>query len=181
MPEWLPALASYAAVIAAVVGGAFLLIRTLIERSATKLQAEIQRENAKLSADIQRENASTHAKLSSNIQLAKFRQAWIDGLREDMAKFQSFGVTPELDQRTKREFYELGTRIELRLNPDDEDFTELHDAMYEFLDASNIAQKYSANPRFVAVCQRILKKEWDVLKGEVKSVARGDDDKPLRS
>jgi len=84
-----------------------------------------------------------------------------------MAKFQSFGVTPNLNHDEEQDFYELGTRIELRMNPEDENFLELQDAMYAFLGSRTVEEKYSANPRYVSVCQKILKKEWDVLKREV--------------
>ena len=50
------------------------------------------------------------------------------------------------------------------MNPLDPDYKELHDCMYAFLSAEEILEKYTANPNFVAICQRILKREWDTLK-----------------
>jgi hypothetical protein len=130
--------------------------------------------NARLQAALARENARLQTKLSANVKLAEMRQAWINSLRDDMSAFQSLGVTPGLDQQKEREFYRLGTRIELFMNPDDEDFEELSDCLYEFLTAKTVDEKYSANPQFVEVCQRILKREWDKLKLEVESVAKFD-------
>jgi hypothetical protein len=39
-----------------------------------------------------------------------------------MASFQSFGVSPDIDHRKRREFYEAGTKLELMMNPLDEDY-----------------------------------------------------------
>jgi len=36
-----------------------------------------------------------------------------------------------------------------------------------FLAANDTQEKFSANPHFVAVCQRILKREWELLKKEI--------------
>ena len=43
--------------------------------------------------------------------------------------------------------------------------------MYGFLGISGIDEKFAANPRYIQICQRILKREWEVLKAEVKSAA----------
>ena len=72
-----------------------------------------------------------------------------------------------------REFYESGTRIELLMNPKDPDYTELNEAMYEFLGVEDRIEKYLANPRYIEICQRILKREWEVLKTEVQNGAKG--------
>lgn len=132
---------------AALVGGIVTLIGHLISRSNTKLQAGIAREssalaaqisenNAKLSADvsrqgselsnrISRENARLAARLSSNIKLAEMRQAWINNLRTDMAEFQAMAVTPEMDYQRETKFYQLMARIELSINPNDDEYEEL--------------------------------------------------------
>jgi len=90
-----------------------------------------------------------------------------NNLREAMASFQSYGVTPDLDHTGHREFYEHGTKIELLMNPKDPDYDELQGCLYSFLNANTLAEKFSANPQYVAVCQRILKREWEVLKREI--------------
>ncbi|MEA2999372.1 MAG: hypothetical protein QOK17_1205 [Sphingomonadales bacterium] len=88
-----------------------------------------------------------------------------------MASFQSYGVTPSLEQAKQQEFYRLGTRIELFMNPADPDYEELQNGLYAFLAAKSIEEKYGANAGFVAVCQRILKREWNVLRDEIRSVS----------
>ena len=75
-------------------------------------------------------------------------------------------MTPNLDQMQQREFYEHGTRIELLMNPQDQDYATLQALMYRLLIAESMTDKYSVNAEYVEVCQRILKREWEVAKGE---------------
>lgn len=152
------------AIAVALIAGLFALIGHLIGRSNTKLQAEISEKNAKL-----------QTRLAANLKLAEMRQAWINSLRDDMAAFQSIGVTPDASQTKMQEFYRLGTRIELFMNPDDENYPDLQQALYAFLQAQTTKEKYAANPGYVEVCQKILKSEWDVLKAEITTVADGSD------
>ncbi len=76
-----------------------------------------------------------------------------------------------MDHRICREFYEKGTKIELMMNPNDPDYAALHACLYSFLSAEGLVGKYSANPEYVEVCQRILKREWEVLKQAVERPA----------
>jgi hypothetical protein len=106
------------------------------------------------------------------LKVAEMRQAWINDLRDAMSTFHSYGVTPDIEHHSQREFYEYGTKIELLMNPNDENFADLQKCMYRFLDARSPAEKYSANHEYVDVCQRILKREWEVLKIEIRSAGR---------
>jgi len=142
-----------------------------ITRSNAKLQVNLGLQTSEAANRQSKENAKLETKLAANLKLAEFRQAWINSLRDDMAAFQAYGVTPGLGQEKEQEFYRLGTRIELFMNPTDPDFPALQDSLYAFLFAKEIGEKYAANPDYVAVCQRILKREWDVLKKEIKEVA----------
>lgn len=134
----------------------------------------IARSNAQLSADISRRNAELGASLEANVKLAEFRQNWIDAMRADMAKFQSIATLPQGDPTKEREFYELGTRIELRMNPEDPDYNELQDALYAYYSATDDDEKLIANAPFVEVCQSILKREWDVLKADLRKLDMHD-------
>jgi hypothetical protein len=116
---------------------------------------------------IQTQNFKKQIKSAHTIKIAEMRQAWINDLRSAMSKFQSYGVTPNLDHSNEREFYEAGTRIELLMNPKDSDYPELQACLYSFLQAQSLEKKYEANPKYVAVCQRVLKREWETLKGEL--------------
>lgn len=152
--------------IAAIVTGIVALIGHLINSGNAKMTAKIARANAELSAS-----------LEANVRLAEFRQKWIDALREDMAKFQSLATQPHTDPKLQREFYELGTRIELRMNPKDPNYNELQDAMYAYFSADNDDDKLFANTPYIEVCQSILKQEWDVLKEDLKKLDKPHDDR----
>ena len=60
-----------------------------------------------------------------SLKLSEHRLAWIQKLRDEMAVFQSWGMTPGLKQEGQREFYEHGTRIELLMNPGDPNYEAL--------------------------------------------------------
>jgi hypothetical protein len=116
---------------------------------------------------IQLRNLKRQLKSAHTLKLAEMRQAWINNLREAMINYQSYGITPNSNHTEIREYYEAGTRIELLMNPNDPEYKDLIDSLYTFLEANNKAEKYSANPRYIEICQRILKREWEVLKKEV--------------
>jgi len=97
------------------------------------------------------------------------RATWINTLRDDLAAFQAIGVRPGSDPKQNLDFFRLGTKIELLMNPADVDFIALHDSMYAFYYAKSDIEKESCNPAFIEVCQRILKREWEVLKKELKA------------
>ena len=120
---------------------------------------------------LQWRNFTKQLRSAHALKVAEMRQAWINNLREAMASFQSYGVTPDLDHTGHREFYEHGTKIELLMNPKDPDYHELQGCLYSFLSADTPADKFSANPLYVAVCQRILKREWEVLKREIAAAS----------
>lgn len=114
-----------------------------------------------------------HLKMRFNgvMKIADFRQAWINTLRDEMAEFQSYGILPGSDSTNKRDFYRLGTKIELLMNPGDPDYPELRKHMYNFLTVSDgdTNDKYSQNAAFVELCQKILKREWDRLKLDIET------------
>ncbi len=84
-----------------------------------------------------------------------------------MAKFQSYASTPEMAHRSERELYELGTKIELFMNPKDDLYEPLVDCLYQYLSAETLTEKWSPNSRYVDICQQILRTEWLVLKAEL--------------
>jgi len=112
--------------------------------------------------------------VNAELEIAKFREQWIQRLRDTLAEFQSYAMLPEATPHLERKFYELGTKIELLLNPDDPigkaDYEKLRSIMYKMLETSegDVQQKYRNNPEFVAVSQRILKREWDRIKKELR-------------
>ncbi len=105
--------------------------------------------------------------LNYAVKMSELRQLWINDLRDAMAGFHSVAILPgSLD---KREFFRLGTKIELLMNRKDPRYSELNECMYEFLAAESREEKWSCNAPFVTICQDILKTEWGLLKTELAS------------
>lgn len=106
------------------------------------------------------------------LKIAEFRQQWINKLRSSMSEFQSYGILPNLDPTKEREFYKLGTEIELLMNPNDEDYRALQDSLYSFLSSAKASaiEKYKNNPGYIEICQKILKREWERLKTDLEHV-----------
>jgi len=109
--------------------------------------------------------------LQAEIKLSDFRQAWINILRDCLAELQSIGMTPGKEAQKEQRFYELGTKVELLINNKDEDYEPLQKIMYRLLFSETIEDKYRCNAEFVEVGQRILKREWEVLKVSLRAAA----------
>ena len=92
------------------------------------------------------------------LKIAEMRQAWIHRLRDALANFHSYAVTPDLDQRAIREFYEAGTQIQLYMNPADPDY----EALQKLLDCC-LSGDSNIDAPYISISQKILKREWDRL------------------
>lgn len=112
------------------------------------------------------------ARRSAKIELAKFRLDWIEKLRDDLSEFQSMAMLPNFKPHEEQRFYQLGTRIELRLNPDEADHKKLIKIMYEMLGVSegSIIDKYSTNPIFVSLAQSIIRQEWKQVRKDIGGI-----------
>ena len=119
-----------------------------------------------------RRSSEKQARIQTALELAEFRQAWIDTLRDTMAQFQSLGVTPGLDHIKRPEFFQTGTKIQLLMNRDDPDYAVLDECLYNFLMADTEQEKYRSNPDYIDVCQRILKREEERLKSDLAIVVQ---------
>lgn len=168
--SWSPSDLLFAAVIAGVVA----LIGHFVARTNTTMQVKLARTTADQTNRIARENNQTTARLAANTKLAEMRQAWISGLRSEMTNFQSLCASLNIEGPVEfAKIYKAGTTIELHMNPEDPDYLELKQAMNDFVDPRHMAldAKRRVNDRYVAVCHRILKREWDKLQSKVRSVA----------
>lgn len=112
-------------------------------------------------------NTRRQLRSAHTLKIAEMRQSWINELRDTMASFHSYGTSPDIDHHNKREFYETGTKIELMMNPLDEDFDALRHSIEKYIEASTQEERFDANDEYVAICQRILKREWTVLRDDV--------------
>jgi len=116
--------------------------------------------------------------LSRQQTISEFRQAWINSLRDALAEFLSYGMSFSEDPNTARKMHELGIKIELLMNPADEDYRELQLYLKDILGPSGQAMLTSKSPvaqipdfksRLISLCQKILKREWDKLKAEMNN------------
>jgi len=115
--------------------------------------------------------ASRHSNsFNADLEIAKFREQWIQRLRDTLSEFQSYAMLPNSEPHLERKFYELGTKIELLLNREDPMYENLQNVMYQMLESSNepTGSKYSLNPEFIEISQDILKQEWEIVKTELR-------------
>lgn len=120
-----------------------------------------------LSMMLQWRNFSRKLQSAHALKMAEMRQQYIHNLREAMAEFLSYASTPTLDQASTREFYEYASRIELMLNPNDEDYMEMIQLLRKFLHAAGGDEKLDLTVPYVRLCQRILKREWNIAKSGI--------------
>lgn len=102
---------------------------------------------------------------------ADYRQAWIDKLREEMARFTR--LASEFKDPELRESLSI---IVLRMDKDDPEYDELTRLMQAILAASstkNATPLVNNTADFLAVSQRILKREWEVTKQDMHTTPWG--------
>jgi hypothetical protein len=144
------------AIVASVVSSIAVLTASVIAFRASRKAAKTTMEGVERHIDFQKRE-----------KIADLQQAWINELRNQMATFQSLGVTPDLQQQSIQEFYKAGTMLELLLNRKDPRYQELQGCLYKYLAAKTTQEKYECNAPFVEVCQDILETEWEVLKKDL--------------
>ncbi|MEQ9675931.1 MAG: hypothetical protein RLO10_15875 [Roseovarius indicus] len=115
----------------------------------------------------------TERDLQRVLKLCDFRQAWINELRLEFAQFCGFlnGVHPLSEDRLN-EMALCYNKIVLRVNHEDADFEELicrmTDAMLNQKTPGSIDELSSNRTDLAIVMSRILKKEWDRLKHDLR-------------
>lgn len=103
------------------------------------------------------------------------RQKWIDALRDDIAEFltESDGVrarlqdNPIVDQDIRergRKLTLLFNRIRLRLNPHENDHSDLLELLEKLLRYDNIKLGLPLEDEAARLAQQILKREWRRVK-----------------
>jgi hypothetical protein len=103
-------------------------------------------------------------KLNAKGKIAEFRQAWINNLRDAMAKFMAVGS--DRKHGTETDMVEAGIKMQLLMNRNGARIPELVEYMGDFSLAMADDHHYDAQ-KFVMLCQEILKGEWEVLKKEL--------------
>lgn len=114
--------------------------------------------------------------LQIETQLCQSRQIWIDSVREDLALASGLATRFETDfenTQLKSELVSVISRVRMKINPADPDDEELMKAFAKALGASEETHGWDENTEAIAhVGQRILKREWERLKLDLRAVER---------
>jgi len=114
--------------------------------------------------------------LGVQLKLAEFRQDWINGLRSDLADYSAATFHTNaipLSDENLRDIIALGSRIMMRMNPKDPDFSAFKTALSHALPGtSDEAETAKNSETVVAIGQRVLKREWERLKLDLAEIDR---------
>ena len=107
---------------------------------------------------------------SVDLEIIKFREKWIQNLREEMSRTVSLNVNKDdLDVSKQIEFDRHVTKMLLLMNPNDNDYDALLDALVTSVEPDDETGDYGENyMSYIEVCQKVLKREWDRLKLDIE-------------
>lgn len=121
-----------------------------------------------LTAWVARRNGFIQTRATQQLKHADFRQAWINGLREEMARYLSRTAEYVADRANEPKVIESMAMILLRMNSRDKEYDGLVVALDEVLDAAQgrlVGKTYGeAAGDYLIICQRILKCEWETTR-----------------
>jgi len=127
-------------------------------------------------------SARTERVHQSALEIARYRQAWINDLRSDFASYASLHTKAhfEFSDADFAEMMNVGCRILMRMNPDDADFTAVETCIdYAISCASTpkdemkkLEEKYPHRESIVLVGRRVLKREWERLKKDLREAEK---------
>lgn len=132
-------------------------------------------------------NGWLQTRTTQQIKHADYRQAWIDKLREEMARFTRLAAENDGKDVADGKVKESMSTIVLRMDKDDPEYGELTRLMGVVADKSFAskntedteaakAARSDANDgiaEFLLVSQRILKREWEVTKRDMHATPWG--------
>jgi hypothetical protein len=106
-------------------------------------------------------------KLTHQLKLADFRQAWINDMREDVALYTARTWSADLNEglEAKKERIVTNARILMRMNPNDPEYEAMRISLL-----NPVAMPQTERLALFEVGQRILKQEWDRLKKDLEAV-----------
>lgn len=102
--------------------------------------------------------------------VAAFRQQWIDNLRRTLAEYHSIKMSAELPLSFEddRAVSNLGTQIELMLNPDEDACQQLEAIIDKIDECKTLDGRVALDPQFIEAARRVLKLEWSRVKAELR-------------
>jgi len=114
--------------------------------------------------------------LQIETQLCNSRQSWIDSVRDDLALASNLATRFETDfenAELKADLAGILARVRMRVNPNDPDDDALIKAFAKALGADQELNEWDEQTEPISiVCQRILKREWERLKLDLRAVER---------
>lgn len=119
-------------------------------------------------------NGYLTVRTTAQMKHADFRQAWINSLRDEMSTFQSLAVGAALDDKDNElKLAESGTKILLLMNPKDPEYRALLNGLHAVMAGWKVSRRdfLIKHAEMNALCQRILKREWNVTKREMHAIA----------
>jgi hypothetical protein len=110
---------------------------------------------------------------TSTLEISRFRQVWINNLRDAIAEFGAITSVSDSWIEHKERVVGLVFKIELMMNPLDPDYNDLKAALKYRADAQALGGTKKLDPKndsLLEISQRILKREWDRLKGDLARI-----------
>jgi hypothetical protein len=115
--------------------------------------------------------ALMNARTVGRYKIAEFRQNWInkviDTLCEHHAIIMSSDVNVQLPVEDRKKLAASRTRLEILLNPDEEDTVALVEAIDLIGASKSGAERDDHADEMLTVARRLLKREWDRIKQEL--------------
>lgn len=121
-----------------------------------------------LAAVASEKRVAFNQKVQAELQIAQFRQSWINEMRNDISKLLriEFHHTEEADIANA---YTLHMKIEMRLNPDEELASKLSAAMQYLGRSESTEEEHQRALADVVLASRAyLKNEWRRLKKDIR-------------
>lgn len=113
----------------------------------------------------------------SALEISRYRQAWIDALRDDLAEFSGIAVIA-YEGEPPREKIErmalLQMRIRMRMNRGDPDYVRLVRSIHGWTQnfGGHQPEMNDDEAAIVSISQDILKREWERLKADLRAADR---------
>ena len=127
--------------------------------------ARLSAEAAKASADA----AVLTARAAGDRAIATMRLQWVQDLRKILSEYHSVLVSYQSEDY--RKVSELGTQLDLMLNRDEPEQRELWEVAEEVFRTKDKDKRVALDPKLMAAGQRVLKKEWQTIKWELRGKA----------
>jgi hypothetical protein len=154
------------AVTAAIITSILALVGTLVGLAATIVIGRRQVAAAQRNA----EAAMLTAQKVGARAIGSLRQQWIDTLRRTLSEYHSILMTAKypLSKQDDRLVSNLGTQIELMLNPSEELSRKLDEVMGKIYECEDYDDRVAMDPEFIEAARAVLKAEWNRVKADLE-------------